>query len=399
MINDIYVLFTRIPIKKDNNGRIFCDPLWGKDLKLHLQYIKNFAICCPVEEDDDTKELMDITDCDIKCFFELKTDSGLKSVLQNVFPNFWVAMKACKYAEIIHSGGAGWTFPLSFYVLFFRLFFPFKWIVLIESSFWMIGENENATIRKKIAHYVHKILLSRCVKVADARIFTQSFYREYFLKEDTERTLINPATWVDDENFVTSQDVEKRFNNKTDKVLRIVFPSRLIQDKGVFVVFDVIERLKKRNIVLHFLIIGVGELEKECQLFASKDHGNIKVEYKQNVDYDKSFFEILAEHDFVLVPTIKQEQPRIIFDAFSQGVPVIGSDTSGVQDITNSNNALTFKTGDSSSLEQVISYIVENPNISLEMGLAGLDYVHGKTHLQMHKDREIFINSVLYPET
>ena len=92
---------------------------------------------------------------------------------------------------------------------------------------------------------------------------------------------------------------------------------------------------------------------------------------------------------------MKHEQPRIIFDAFSLGVPVIGSDTSGVQDITSRHNALTFETGNPSSLADRIRYAARHPELALKMGLAGLDYATGKTHLQMHQVREEFLKSSL----
>ena len=140
--------------------------------------------------------------------------------------------------------------------------------------------------------------------------------------------------------------------------------------------------------------MGAGDLEHDCQYFSNAYRGNVDVVFKDPVPYGREFFEILTHYDFVLVPTLKQEQPRIIFDAFSQGVSVIGSDTSGIRDITNTDNAFTFRRGDSSSLAEVISSITRS-NAVLEMGLKGLDYIAGKTHWQMHKDREEFLNRIL----
>ena len=123
MIDKPYILFTRIPLIKNKKGALFCDPLWEKDLRLHLDYIKEFSICCPVEYSENTEGLNDITDIGIKRIFELNKDYGLKSIVSNFLPNLLVVRKACKQAEIVHSEGAGWAFPLSFYLLFLRPFF------------------------------------------------------------------------------------------------------------------------------------------------------------------------------------------------------------------------------------------------------------------------------------
>jgi hypothetical protein len=132
MIVKPYVLFTRISLIKNQKGRVFCDPLWEKDLKLHLEYIENFGICCPIEYRENIEGLKDITDLGIKWIFELKKDYGLKSVLLNFLPNLFTVKNALKKAKIAHSGGAGWAFPLSFYLLFLRPFFSFRWIIEIN---------------------------------------------------------------------------------------------------------------------------------------------------------------------------------------------------------------------------------------------------------------------------
>lgn len=395
MIKEPYILFTRIVIKKDSQGRLFTDPLWAKDLKLHLDYIENFGICCPVEKSKNVAGLQDISNLDIKWLFELKNDRGVLSVLKNLLPNFLTVIKACKQARIVHSDGAGWAFPLSFYLLLLKPFMPFKWIVVIESSFWMLGESESKTTRKIIEHFAHKRLLKCCLKAANARIFTQSFYREYFLGNEKRRTLINPATWVDQSNFSTPEAVERRFKDKRDGQLNILFPSRLVIDKGVLVVLDAIEQLKLHDVNINITIMGSGDLKENCLRFTNGQHGGVSVRFQENINYGEDFFRIIAEHDWVLVPTLKQEQPRIIFDAFSQGTPVIASDTHGILDITNKDTAFTFETGKSSSLAETILHVARHPDLALTMGLAGLQYAAGKTHLQMHQDRATFLKSSL----
>lgn len=395
MIENSYILFTRIPLTKTGSGRIYCDPLWEKDLKIHLEYIDNFSICCPIEYSEDTNKKKDITDLGIKCFFPLKPDHGIASAIKNFFPNLLSVTRACKKAEIVHSGGAGWSFPLSFYLYFLKPFYSFKWIMLIESSFWMLTSTDKKTPRKLISNFIYKTLLARCIKTANARIFTQSFYRNYFLGSETDRTLINAASWIDDKSILPAQAVKERYNTKTDRKLRIIFPSRLTADKGIFVVLDAIRKLDVLKNEVHITLIGEGILEQDCRNFVNEYHGNADVSFQDPVAYGEPFFSALSKYDFVLVPTINQEQPRIVFDAFSQGVPVIGSDTSGIRDITNDSNAIFFKCGDSSSLAKTIASLIPNHRRSLEMGLAGLEYATGKTHRQMHRDREQFLIDVL----
>jgi len=396
MINSPYVLFTRIHLVKAKSGRIFCDELWAKDLLLHLGYISNLRICCPVVYSDDVCELVDITDYGVNCFFELRKDNGFFSVLKNIIPNFIGVIKACKGARIVHSGGAGWAFPLSFYLLLIKPFFSFQWIVLIESSFWMLSKKEKRPIRKIIVHYMFSMLLSQCVKLADARIFTQSFYRKFFLKEVRERTLVAPASWVDQAVILSPEKVKKRVRARKGNTIEMLFPARLEVNKGVGVLFDAIESLKTINIPVNITLMGSGSMVQACQDFALMDFGKIKVIYMEPVRYGKDFFDIISEYDVVLVPNLKEEQPRIIFDAFSQGVCVIASDTTGISDITiDGENAVICKSGDYQSLADGIFYVANNPDILHEFGLNGLSHVRGKTHSKMHIERYQFLSEIL----
>lgn len=396
MIDKSYVLFTRIQIVKTDSGHMYCDQLWAKDLRLHLDYISDFRICCPVVRSNEVEGLEDISECRIRRYFELRKDYGVMSVAKNFLPNLFRVIEACKGASIVHSGGAGWAFPLSFYLLFLRPFFPFQWIVLIESSPWMYHENEQLTLRKLIAHHVYKVVLSLCMKQADARIFTQSFYRKFFLKEETVRTLIAPATWIDNVNLVSPDIVKKRYFERREKTPRFIFPARLVEEKGVLVLFEAIEYLKSQNITVEITIMGSGELAKDCREFAMRKFGGVIVNYFEPVEYGSEFFDVLCSYDAVLVPNLKDEQPRIVFDAFSQGLGVIASDTSGILDITvDGENAVICARGDSQSLAKAICRVVEEPDLVLQMGLNGLNYANGKTHRQMHLDRQNFFSCVL----
>ena len=396
MIDKSYVIFTRIEIVKTQSGQVFCDPLWAKDLKLHIGYLSNFQLCCPVVYSNDVQGLEDITMYGIKHVFELRKDYGFVSVVKNLFPNLLVVVKACKGACIVHSGGAGWAFPLSFYLLLLKPFFSFQWVVVIESSDWMLSKNEKLTVRKFINHYIHKVVLSGCLRQADARIFTQSYYRKFFLQEEIVRTLIAPATWIDKTNIVSPEEVKKRYLERKGKMIQMIFPARLVEDKGVFVLFDAIEYLNRMAVNVQITIMGSGELEKDCKTFALKKFGNVKVSYREPVEYGNEFFNVLCRYDVVLVPNLKEEQPRIVFDAFSQGLGVIASDTSGILDVTiDGENAVICKRGDSKSLAKAICFVIERPELALQMGISGLSYVGGKTHLQMHLDRQRFFGSVL----
>lgn len=408
MINNKYVLFIEIPIARDASGRLFCDSFWAKDLKLHLNYISDLSICCPVFEvgaNQDIKDvqklisynfdvLEEVTSYNFK-LIKLNHCLGWWSVFKNLIPNFIRVIRACKGAEIVHSGGAGWPFPSSFYLLFLRPFYSFQWIMVIESTFFMLQKGEKFSLRKFFGHHLHMTLLPLCAKFSDARIFTHKHYKTLFLKSN-ERVLIANSTWLDSEHLLSENEAQSKLMNANNHPLRLLFAGRLIESKGVFVLFEAINSLNKNGTVVHIDIMGSGDLEAQCKEFAMKNHGTVAVSFKEPVPYGVPFFKNLSNYDALLLPSLSEEQPRIIYDAYGQGLCIIASNTSGLTEVcVDGENAIIFQRGEPQALADAISYGVNNQSKLVQFGLNGLSLAKTKTHQQVHIDREQFLNRVL----
>lgn len=400
MINLPYTIFVEIPIFKDEQGQLFTDSLWAKDLKLHLTYINHLNLCCPaikskITEDCTNLTLENIQDIGIKRVFELRYCNGFLSTLTNFFPNFYTIWRAAKHSKIVHSAGSGWPFPSTFYLVFLWPLMRFKWIVNIESSFWMLSSNNKVTLRAFISHYAHKILLGTALKMADARLFTQAFYQQYFLGNDNLNSMINTASWVDVEKIISIENLTQNQAQKSNMPLRLIFPTRLIADKGVYVLIDTIEHLKKMNTVVDLTIMGSGDLQPLCKHICSTFHPTVKLKFLEPMPYDFAFFNALQMYDLILIANLKEEQPRNIIDAFSQGLGAIASQTEGVLSITNSSNTAYYETGNAIDFANIIQDLSVNKARTNALGLKALSAVQQITHANMHEERRIFLEKTL----
>lgn len=110
MIDTRYTLFNRIPLWRDADGTWRTDPLWAKDILLHLEYLSDFNICCPVITRPES-EGSPLPGLDDDRIFALRIDKGWGSVARNFIPNFAHVRRAVEPGGIMHSGGAGWAFP------------------------------------------------------------------------------------------------------------------------------------------------------------------------------------------------------------------------------------------------------------------------------------------------
>lgn len=107
------------------------------------------------------------------------------------------------------------------------------------------------------------------------------------------------------------------------------------------------------------------------------------------------FFDFLRNFDILLVTNLTNEQPRIIFDAFSQGVAIVASNTSGVKDVTTKETALLFERGNASDLvDKLVSLVNIIDSYKTIVRNAHLD-IRNLTHEKMHRSREQFLKDVL----
>jgi len=399
LITESYTLFGRIRLYRDQQGQYAADPLWEKDLALHLRYIADFRICCPVEQvnrhDEAWSYVAGLSDRNV---IALGLDDGWGAVIRNLVPNAFRVRKALSDTQIAHSGGAGWPFPVSYYFLIMRLFLSFKWIIVIESSFFRKPAEGKVTLRRFLSHYIHTFLLRRCVRAADARIFTNRAYQELFLGHN-KASLIAPAIWIDQDDVVSGRDHDARKPSGRHQA-RFLFPARLIPDKGILTVLDAIRLLEKRHAedgtpVPQVDIIGQGPLAEQCRQFAAH-HSDDLVQFHDPVPYGAPFFSFLRDYDAVIVANLQDEQPRIIYDAFSQGLPCVSSETGGTHDlITPGETGLFFKAGNAASLADRLTELANAAEHLHQMGGAALSEVAASTHENMHREREIFLKDTL----
>lgn len=405
MIRGRYTLFTRAPIYVDSDGMIWAKRLWRKDLELHLDYIEDFYLCCPLEPlPENATDLVQVERLSRSRVVPLRLDRGWGSVLSNIVPNFLTVRGAVAASRIVHSGGAGWAFPLSFYILPLSYTRRFFWIVLIESSFWMKPAEGRASLRQILSHHVHTFLLRRALRRADARIFTQAGYRDFF-GIGPERSLIAPAVWIDDDVILSPQAQEDRLAALPKAPVRLLFPARLVGDKGVETILSAIENLSERLVCesdpveIEIDLMGEGPLKERCATFVAAHSGPVTVRLLDPLSYGAPFFSHLRRYHGALLANRQQEQPRILFDVFSQGVPVISSDTAGVrQVVAEGQDALLYAVGDAEGMAEAVLRFSGDSDLREAMSRKALERVRGFSQRRMHEEREDFLQACLKSE-
>jgi glycosyltransferase involved in cell wall biosynthesis len=101
---------------------------------------------------------------------------------------------------------------------------------------------------------------------------------------------------------------------------------------------------------------------------------------------------MLRNYHAVVIPSITDEQPRIVFDCYSQAIPVIASDTHGLRScVANGVTGRLVQPGDTEALAGVIASVRTDIAGLERMGLAALEVARKHTHRRMHEERQVLL--------
>jgi glycosyltransferase involved in cell wall biosynthesis len=383
-ITQPYLLTVAAHIRVDHDGVRWADPLWAKDLALHLDYIENLTLACPrVYADHLVADVALIGEpFDRIKFVELpRPKNHLDAILMlpETIKKIWGAVGS---NGITHTGFGGW--PISEGLLaapIARMRGKFL-ITNVESSFWRIDGGQEKwfnVIRAALIERLNRL----CIRAADLRFFTSKAYLREFLEPGAPHAYVAPATWIDSSTILDNDAAIEDWAKKTNEI-KLLFAGRLTREKGVSILLDAVRNVNLSNASI--AIIGEGPLRTDCENLAL--HGQSRVSILEPVPYGQQFFNLLRQFDAVIVPSISDEQPRIIFDAFSQGVPVLGSDTGGIREVVDDGvNGRLIVPGSAAALSGLMEWAGRSRSDLRTMGLAALEKSRAFTHRSMHEQR------------
>jgi glycosyltransferase involved in cell wall biosynthesis len=147
-----------------------------------------------------------------------------------------------------------------------------------------------------------------------------------------------------------------------------IFIGRLSEEKGIDVLINAVEkiriaRMRQQSLPL-IKVVGTGPLSTDVIPVFKDDYLA-----KRNAN---EIFSLLHSAQFLIAPSTCYEScPLVVAEAFSSGVPVIGSRHGGLAEmVTDGVNGLLFNPGDSDDLAEKIIWAQDHPKEMLTMGKA-----------------------------
>ncbi len=271
---------------------------------------------------------------------------------------------------------------------------------VIESAPWRLGWRRPISLRRLLRGALFEAAARFCVNISDLVVATHVGYLDsLMLKARRHRGHVLSASWIDASLILTASEARTSWMEKQrdpSRPLRVVFAAGLTPSKGLQILLDALEILDRRVTALEVEVYGEGPLRGACEAAAGRLGRGVSLKLCGKLAYGPGFFEMLRGHDVLVAPTISDEQPRIVYDAFSQALPVIASDTAGMTEcVTDGRNGRVVPAGDAPALADALAWASAHRDRLRDFGIAALDDAAALTHETMHSRRAALIESVL----
>jgi len=244
--------------------------------------------------------------------------------------------------------------------------------------------------------------------IANSIFYTQRFLSRYVdgvllignalrkeLKIENENIHEGLASWINDEDILSEEVILNQLSaRKPTLVPRLCICTRLEKMKGVHIAIEALSILKNEKQLQPMLAIyGHGEEREALESLADELGVKNQIEFKGYVSYGKEFFEAIQQYDLMLMTNLSDEQPRLVFDALSQGLIPISPNTSVYKKI-GFDDTLLYKQG--SALDLAKNILQYTDKVLFIEELCNARKLLGQATIgQMHFHRNQWIQNLL----
>lgn len=372
---------------------VFCSlDLWVRDLQKQIDMVDRLILLCPVVDGSPARKSKEEP---LPPTIEVFADTNLKST--HDYENLGTQVDVIQIA----ANKPAWdsTIECKFLKIAYKLDICF--IAGLSSNranttlMNAKGKGVVKVIKSWIIYLGIKFSINYFTKRADG-VFIIGNGLLKLVNPAQSNVFVNTASWIRQEDLVSDEyAIDKALDIQSRQKLKLCVATRLEYMKGVHIAIDALKILQDQlgDDAPELLILGEGE-EHEKLRNQTLDLGlDDKVEFGGLRTYPNSFFATIRDYDLILLTNLNDEQPRLVFDAISQGLIPICPDTPPFQGL-NLERHVYYERGSAYSLAQTIINIGQLKDLrSLLFGL--LATARKSTVDTMHFERAKWISETV----
>jgi len=211
---------------------------------------------------------------------------------------------------------------------------------------------------------------------------------------DGERAELIRGSGVDIDHFRPPADHAGRFHSP----LQLLFPSRLIREKGVDDVLDACRTLWDEGIPLELLVAGDLDGGNRSSLSAAELQVLAQEPRLRCLGHVDDMRSLYAASDVVVLPSWREGLSRALIEAAAMELPIITTDVSGCRDVVDHGiNGLLVPLHDARAIELAIRLLLANPDLARRFGKAARQKVVAEFQVSIVNERTLAQYSALLP--
>ena len=209
------------------------------------------------------------------------------------------------------------------------------------------GRPVASKIRERLYAEAHTRMLRHWLRRADLALLKEGpVYDRYGRFAMNAKPLCH--TMYSRQDVIPELALEERLSSAmAGRPLRVVYCGRIIARKRLDVAINVVARARQRGVRAVFEIIGEGDakgnLQDLVQLLGAAEY----VRFVGHIPYGPGLLERLRTYDLLLFTSTLDETPRMIFDGYAAGLPLLSTDIGFVRYRADADRAaITFRVED-----------------------------------------------------
>lgn len=132
---------------------------------------------------------------------------------------------------------------------------------------------------------------------------------------------------------VSSKDLWKRPSYAIENEVKILFFSRVEQDKGIFEAIEAVKSLIQAGTQVHLTIAGGGSPQDAERVKSAIEPIKQSVTLREQISDRQQIFTLFKECDIYLFPTYHEGFPRVLYEAMTFSTPIVTTNISATDGI------------------------------------------------------------------
>jgi glycosyltransferase involved in cell wall biosynthesis len=172
----------------------------------------------------------------------------------------------------------------------------------------------------------------------------------------------------------------------------VLFPARLLADKGVFEFVQAATLLRAKCIPARFVLAGMLDSANPTSVPQGQLDEWVAEGVVEHWGYRANMPQVIASSNLVVLPSYREGLPKVLLEAAASGRAVVTTDVPGCRDaIEPGVTGFLVPVRDAQSLAMAIEHLLANPGQRTAMGLAGRQLAEKEFDVSAVSDKHLLI--------